>query len=296
MKILITGSTGFLGANLMKFLQRQGLDCIGASRSEIHSKGQIEFDLASGCTPRLLACLPDVDVLVHAAWSSTPSQSNGNPAEDCSVNVAGTVQLFQECARAKVKKIIFASSGGQVYGDVDSASINESFPTNPKSSYGVGKLSCEKYLSLFADLYGICAYSLRVANLYGPGQIAKAGFGVIPTFSDRIRGNQPITIFGSGEGVRDFVFIDDVVDAFYKAIGSDDGGVYNIGSGVGTSVNQLVGLIEAASGRLAAIVRQPARASDPKAVVLDVGKAKSHLMWRSRIALHEGLALTLNGR
>lgn len=296
MKILVTGASGFLGAALVGHLARQGGDVIVAGR---HAAGGADpqfrqLDLA-GSQESMEAALAGVDVLVHLAWNSTPSVSNREPVNDVMTNVAGTVRLFDACARTGVRRIVFASSGGQVYGDADSTAITESTATNPKSAYGIGKLACEKYLALYGALRGISTLSLRIANLYGPGQSMKDGFGVIPTFMSRLARHEAVQIFGDGQTVRDFVFIDDVVDALVKSVYSPATGVLNISSGVGVSIGEIVTRLEGLTGQEARRQFLPARASDPMAIVLANGNALAALGWQPAVAFPEGLARAARG-
>lgn len=296
MKILITGADGFLGTNLIFHLEQLGHDVVGTSRKAITADSTatkfVLFDLAN--TDQDLAyILLGVDVVVHLAWGSTPGVSNKDPLNDLMINTAGTVRLFDACARTGVARIIFASSGGQVYGDLDSDLIPESAPTNPKSAYGVGKLSCEKYLALFSSLYGVSGISLRVANLFGPGQVLKDGFGVIPTFLTRLKNGEVINLFGDGNYVRDFVYIDDAVDAFVKTIMTDVEGTFNISSGVGVSIAQIVVMLEQATGIKAKLNFSPVRPSDPLSVILDNSKAKQAFNWTPQMDFSNGLALVV---
>ena len=294
MKILITGAQGFLGAALAAGLERGGAEVVRCGRGAASPgvQGYRQFDLDAD-DQSMLEAVRGIDVLVHLAWGSTPSVSNKHPVPDLLSNVVGTVRLFDACAKAGVGRIVFASSGGQVYGEVDSAAILESTATNPKSAYGIGKLSCEKYLALFGSLHGMSVMALRIANLYGPGQSLKDGFGVIPTVLSRLQRNETVQIFGDGKAVRDFVHIDDVVDAFCKAVYSSAQGVLNISSGVGVSIGAIVRQLEAATGLRGNIAYLPARASDPRAIVLSNQQAASVLAWAPRIAFADGLGQTV---
>lgn len=209
MRALVTGADGFLGSNLLSHLEAQGYNVVATSRklSVRGTTGRVfmPFDLA--CTGQdLLQLLPGVDVLVHLAWGSTPGASNDDPLADFLINTAGTVRLFDACAKAWGPRIVFASSGGQVYGELDCDLTSESDTANPKSAYGLGKLSCEKYLAFFSNLYGITGISLRVANLYGPGQLLKDAFGAVPAFLTSLRNTETINLFGRGRYVCDFVY------------------------------------------------------------------------------------------
>lgn len=294
MNILITGADGFLGNRLAQRLEGQG--------RQVWRTGLVAPDDAQGrrrgfnfddSQHAIQTMLRQIDTVVHLAWNSTPSVSNQRPLADLACNVMGTVKLFEACIKAGVRRIVFASSGGQVYGDVDSDAINESTLTNPKSAYGIGKLSCEKYLSLFSHLHGIGGLSLRIANLYGPGQVMREGFGVIPTVLNRLKLNDRVQIYGDGSVTRDFVYIDDVVDAFVLAIDSHAQGVLNVSSGRGVSVARIVELLEQATGLTGRREFLPARLSDPQAVVLSNRSALEVLGWAPRVTFEDGLAATV---
>jgi UDP-glucose 4-epimerase len=255
-------------------------------------KKLVPFDLASP-EQDIARILEGIDVVFHLAWGATPGTSNKNPLNDLMINTVGTVRLFASCAKAGVTRIVFASSGGQVYGDLNSDQIVESAATNPKSAYGIGKLSCEKYLALYSGLYGVSGISLRVANLFGPGQILKDGFGVVPTFLTRLKNSEVINLFGNGNYVRDFVYIEDVVDAFVKAMTTDIEGAFNISSGTGISILQIVTMLEQATGLKAILNFTPPRPSDPISVVLDNNKARQGLNWMPKTDFSTGLALVV---
>lgn len=298
MKILLTGADGFFGYRLHARLLECGHQVLATSRRPVETTGAtplLRFDLAFN-EVQLLDTLKNVDVVIHLAWSSSPSSSNRDPLFDFSVNTVGTVRLFDACASAGVKRVVFASSGGQVYGDLDSDTIAETASTNPKSAYGVGKLSCEKYLSLFNNLTGMSSVSLRVSNLYGPGQPFKDGFGVIPTFLHRLKNSLPITIFGDGKNIRDFLYIDDAVDAFVQAVTANVEGALNISSGIGVSVLDVIRLLEQETGLRGELSFSPARESDPRAVILDNKRACASLDWQPKTSFADGLSKTVLAR
>jgi len=294
--VLVTGGTGFLGQMLIRRLKQLNVDVIGTTRwrdgDQPNNSDYLDFDLADS-GEKMREMLKGFDVLVHLGWSSTPSQSNKQPAIDFTHNAGGTVRLFQQSAESNIRRVIFASSGGQVYGNAEASYIDETTQTDPTSVYGIGKLSCEKYLTLLEKLYGLIGISLRVSNLYGPGQIPREGFGVIPTFLKRIQENEPIVIYGDGSVIRDFIFIDDVIEAFVASIFSQQTGVCNISSGTGESILDIVRKIEALLGRNARIEFQPARASDPARVVLKNELALKKLGWRPTVEFNEGLGRTV---
>ncbi|GAC1621908.1 MAG: NAD-dependent epimerase/dehydratase family protein [Nevskia sp.] len=297
MKILVTGSRGFLGKQLVRAVRAHGNECIEATREADDSdQTAIQFNLADPVSKEMVTLLGSVETLVHLAWTSTPSISNQSPYRDAAINVAGTVRLFEAAANAGVRRIIFASSGGQVYGGAHNGLITETCATDPVSAYGIGKLACEKYLALFARNHGLHGISLRLANLYGAGQISKEGFGVIPTFVNAIRAGQLIKVYGHGKAVRDFVHVDDVVALLLSTLFHLGSGTYNIGSGVGTSIASLITTIEALGGISARCEHLPARLSDPHSVVLDTSQAVRELGFRPEISLETGISQVWNNQ
>lgn len=295
MNVIITGADGFFGQRLCTRLASLGHQVIATSRrGGIDKPGVrfVPFDLSSTASP-LQDVLPEVDALIHLAWGASPSTSNRDPYADFLANTCGSVRLFDACAKAGVKRLVFASSGGQVYGDLDSDMISETASTNPKSAYGAGKLSCEKYLSIFNTLSDMSTISLRVSNLYGPGQPFKDGFGVIPTFLHRLKNSLPITIFGDGANIRDFLYIDDAVEAFVQAITAKKEGALNISSGVGISVLDVIRLLEKETGLHGELTFSPARESDPRAVILDNSLARASLDWNPETRFSDGLSQTI---
>lgn len=295
MNVVVTGADGFFGQRLCIRLAALGHQVIATSRrSRTDQPGIrfVSFDMSS-TEPPLQDVLPEIDSLIHLAWGASPSTSNRDPYADFVANTCGSVRLFDACAKAGVKRLVFASSGGQVYGDLDSDMISETASTNPKSAYGAGKLSCEKYLSIFNTLSGMSTVSLRVSNLYGPGQPFKDGFGVIPTFLHRLRNSLPITIFGDGANIRDFLYIDDAVEAFVRAITAKKEGPLNISSGIGISVLEVIRLLEKETGLYGELTFSPARESDPLAVILDNSLARASLDWHPQTEFSAGLSKTV---
>lgn len=203
----------------------------------------------------------------------------------------GTLRFLDICNDAAVRKIVFASSGGTVYGQADGHPIPETAPTHPISAYGVGKLAIEKYLSLYHHLYGLEYLALRVANAYGPRQSVLKRQGVVAAMLDHALAGKSLEIWGTGEVVRDFVHIDDVVTAFLWAATYDGPhSVMNVGSGVGRSINQVASDIEAIAGtaELARTYRA-GRAADVPVNVLDISLITRETLWRPRLTWLDGL-------
>lgn len=189
--------------------------------------------------------LTDTDYVFHLVSSTTPASSANDPFIDIDTNVRSTIQLLDICAHKDVKRVIFFSSGGAVYGNVDNNNIKETDNLNPISPYGIGKVTIEHYFEYYRQTHNLDYLIYRVANPYGPGQKVNGKQGVIPIFMHKLIENQPITIFGDGEMVRDYIYIDDFVNMVCGTYDKDTKfHIYNIGSGKGTTVNMLIDAIE----------------------------------------------------
>jgi UDP-glucose 4-epimerase len=240
------------------------------------------------------ALLDGVTTIYHLAWSSLPATSNDDPIADASENIVGTLRLLQAAQGRPGIRFVFASSGGTIYGKLETAVASESHPTRPICAYGVSKLAIENYLSLYSSVWGLDAVSLRVSNAYGPGQDTTRNFGAVATFSTRAAAGEPIIIYGDGSTVRDYVYISDLVNAFIRA-GEIRGGppILNIGSGVGRSLNEVVQTIIAALGRPVAVHHMPKRSFDIPVSVLEIGIAKRVLSWCPKVDFNNGVCATL---
>jgi len=230
-----------------------------------------------------------VDAVIHLAFATLPKTSNHNPMLDVE-SIATTLHLLNLCVKFKIKRIVFASSGGTVYGIPKTLPIAEDHPTDPICSYGIGKLASEKYLRLHDRLHSCSSVILRIANPYGIRQSPESSQGVVPVFMSKMLEGKPITIWGDGSSVRDFVSIRDVAKMFLLAVRSNAAGIFNVGSGVGTSINELVQLLSSIRHMKPAIITEPARDCDVPTVVLDCQKAKIVYGWEPEIKLGEGLA------
>ncbi len=231
--------------------------------------------------------------MFHLISTTLPKTSNEDPAYDIESNLVGTIRILDVCRNNSVKKMIFLSSGGTVYGPPDTIPIAESHPNRPTSSYGITKLAIEKYLSLYKHLYGLKYTAFRLANPYGRYQRPIGAQGAVAVFLGRALRGEPIEIWGDGNIIRDYVYIEDVVTALVSAIdytGETD--VFNLGSGLGTSLNELVDAISEVVLRPVKVVYKPARSLDVPASVLDISLISSVLGWTPQVDLLEGLRHT----
>jgi UDP-glucose 4-epimerase len=239
------------------------------------------------------AALEDVEVVFHFVNTTIPKTSNDDPVYDVSSNLIDTLRFLESCVEAGVRKVVFASSGGTVYGQPRTVAIAEGHPTEPITSYGIVKLAVEKYLALFEHLHGLDYAALRISNPYGPYQDPGGQQGVIPVFMSRLRDGQPVTIWGDGSVVRDYLYVSDLVEALKLAARASTGRkVLNVGSGRGTSLDELIAIIARVTGERPKVRYVAGRSLDVPANVLDVTRVREELGWKPRTGLDEGIDRT----
>jgi UDP-glucose 4-epimerase len=304
-KVLVTGGAGFIGSHVAEAFRAAGdvvtvLDDLTSGKRENVAAGVrlVEGDVRSQAARELVAT-GGFDVLCHHAAQIDVRRSVDAPAADAAINVIGLLNLLEGARTAGVKRVVFASSGGTVYGDGADLPVVEGAPKLPAAPYGTAKLTSEYYLATFGLLYGIETVSLRYSNVYGPRQDPHGEAGVVAIFSERLLRGETLTIFGDGEQTRDMVFVGDVAAANVLAsrhpvgpLTSIDARAFNIGTGVETSVNRLAAQLAAAAGKQADLRHAPARAGEIQRSCLDVSKAARELGWRPKVSLAEGLAST----
>lgn len=290
------GAGGFLGTNLARFLKPRvdDLRCYGrrcAFPQAIRGIAWRAGDIADSAIADVVA---DCDVVIHLASTSSPATADKDIASDAAANILGSLRLFEQCAAGGVKRVIFLSSGGTVYGVPDRIPTPETSATDPISAYGVAKLAVEKYLEIFRRRHGLDYRILRVANIYGPYQTPDKGQGVVAAFLRHALENTPVDIWGNGDVVRDYVFVSDVVEAIWAAMGHAGSlRTFNIGSGTGTTVLQIAQAIETLTGRILAKNFLPARPADVPISILDHTLASSELAWKPAVTLTAGLTQML---
>jgi UDP-glucose 4-epimerase len=305
-RVVVSGGAGFIGSHVVRAYLAAGdevtvLDDLSSGRVENLPAGVplVRVDVRSP-EARALVATGGFAVLNHHAAQMDVRRSVEDPMYDAQVNVLGLLNLLEGARAGGVRRVVFASSGGTVYGDGASAPTPETAPKLPASPYGTAKLTSEYYLATFAQLFGLEAVALRYSNVYGPRQNPHGEAGVVAIFGKRLQAGEPITIYGNGQQTRDLVYVEDVAAANLlaaerplPALSSLDARAYNIGTGVETSVNRLAELLAAAAGRSAEIRRAPARAGEIQRSALDVHKAGRELGWHPQVPLPEGLARTL---
>jgi UDP-glucose 4-epimerase len=305
MRTLVTGAAGFIGSTLVDRLLADGhsvvgVDDLSSGRSEnlgpAERHDDFEFAKADIVSADLIGLLADTqpEVVFHLAAQIDVRHSVADPQFDSTVNVVGTVRLAEAARRAGVRKVVHTSSGGSIYGTPQTFPTSEETPIDPASPYAAGKVAGEVYLNMFRNLYGMESSHIAPANVYGPRQDPHGEAGVVAIFSRALLSGRPTKIFGDGTDTRDYVFVDDVVDAFVKAAGEAGGGQrFNIGTGVETSVRQLHSAIAEAAGASDEPEFYPARLGDLKRSSLDSGRAKRLLGWTPKVDLAEGVSRTV---
>jgi UDP-glucose 4-epimerase len=302
-KTLVTGGAGFIGSALVDRLLAEGhavdviddlssgkLSNLAGARATYH--GELRFHQLDVRSPDVveLVARRQPEVVFHLAAQADVRVSVARPAFDAEVNVVGSLHILEGARAAGTRKVVFASSGGTIYGDPDPADLplTEDYPQRPVSPYGVAKKVVADYLHAYRILHGLDHTSLALANVYGPRQDPHGEAGVVAIFTGRLLDDQSCTIFGDGNQTRDFVYVDDVVDAFARAASRGGGELLNIGTGIETSVNELYQLLAAAAGSSRQPVFAPARAGELERSCLDPARAATVLDWKPWTSMEEG--------
>jgi UDP-glucose 4-epimerase len=301
---LILGGCGFIGRHVGARLLRQGERVVLADRQPLAEKPPgatadtlsfRAFDLVSADWDGLIA---DCDVIHHYAWSTLPQTANEDPIADLSTNVSSTISLLEAMRRCGGKRLVFASSGGTIYGKLKQIPAREDHPLNPVTAYGVSKMAAEKYMGLYRELYGLDCRIARISNPFGAGQDPSRNQGAVTTFLLKALAGEKITIWGDGEIVRDYIHISDVTTAI-AALASitldpyPDLPVFNIGGGEGTSLNQIIETIESRLSRRIDVDYVAPRPFDIPVNILNVTLAQEVLGWRRALSFNEGIEVAI---
>lgn len=297
MKVLVTGGAGFIGSHIVDQLILEGHEVViidnlaSGQKEQVHPQACFyQIDL-TGSELHDVMEKESPEVVIHQAAQIHVPTSIENPVFDASINILGTINLLEACKDFGVRKVVYASSAA-VYGEPQVLPIDEHHPVEPISAYGISKHTPEHYLKAYHQLYGIEYTIFRYANVYGIRQDPRGEGGVISIFTDKVLRNAPLTIFGDGEHTRDFIYVEDVAKANVCALTQGDGEIFNIGTGVKTSLNQLVATFEQASGKKVVVEYGPERVGDIKDSYFYMAKASELLHWKAKITLLEGLTRT----
>ena len=299
MKILVTGGAGFIGSHVVDGYVAAGHDvlvvdslCTG-KRENLNPKARFhQLDILEPKTAELIRD-ERPDVLNHHAAQMDVRRSVADPLFDARNNVLGTIALLEAARQAGVKKVLFVSSGGAVYGEQETFPAPETHPTWPVSPYGVSKRSGELYCHFYLAEYRMPFVAFRYANVYGPRQDPHGEAGVVAIFSGKMLRGEPITVNGDGTQTRDYVFVGDVARMSVLALQREATGPVNIGTGVETDVNQLAGTLLEVSGSRSEVRHGPAKSGEQRRSVVDVRRAADVFGWRPEVSLRDGLARTV---
>lgn len=299
-KVFVTGGTGFIGSHIVELLLQEGHQImVLTSSSSIHPNLQhlqtkikiVRGDF--GNYQLMLQYLQETDIIVHIAWTTVPKTASENPIYDAQTNIIGSIHLLEAAVKAKVKKVIFVSTGGALYGIPQYTPIDEEHPIRPISAYGISKMAFERYLHFFYQNKGLDYTIFRIANAYGTRQNLTKNQGVIGVWLQKIKENQAIEIWGDGTVVRDYIYVQDVAKIIVKGIqyqGRQK--VFNVGSGQGYSLNEILSVCKEVSQKKPSVSYLDGRSFDVPVNILSIQKAAVELDWQPSISIEEGIQAT----
>ena len=302
MKCLVLGGGGFIGSHIVDALLASGHEVRILERPRVPKPRHyapeervewVEGDFQSASDVE--AVVRGMEIVIHLVSTTLPKSSNDDPLFDVETNLLPTLRLLSFARDANVRRIVFISSGGTVYGIPEQDPIAEEHPTDPKVSYGIVKLAIEKYLGMHRHLYDLDYVVFRVSNPYGERQRPDITQGAVAVFAERALRGEPIEIWGDGKIVRDYVYVRDVADAFGRALTySGEPRIFNIGSGKGYALSEIVAKLETLLGRPIQRRYLSGRKFDVRSNVLDIRRAREYLGWSPQISLEDGLRRTLD--
>lgn len=298
-RILVTGGAGFIASHIVDALLDRGDevhildDLSGGKRENLNTEAQFhQFDVRSQQAAALFEKYT-FDTLVHHAAQMDVRKSVADPSFDADVNIRGTLNLLEAGRKSGLKKVVFASTGGAIYGEPEYAPQDERHVLRPLSPYGITKLCVEKYLEYYHHQYGLQYVALRYGNVYGPRQNPHGEAGVVAIFSRRMFAGEEVLINGDGLQTRDYVFVEDVVRANLAALEYEESGIFNVGTGIETSVVDLFRLIREFTGSIIEEKHAPEQPGEQRRSVLSAALAKEQLSWTPRIGIRKGLDKTV---
>ncbi len=297
-RVLILGGSGFIGSHVVDRFVGEGARVTVFDRDLERyrpTKMGVQFiygDLGNhGAVEEVVGA--GYDAVIHLVSTTTPRSSNESPEFDIQTNVIGTVNLLNSCVKHQIGKFVFMSSGGTIYGDIgNAATVDELHSTKPISSYGISKLSIENYLHMYAHLYKLNYVALRLSNPYGERQDPKNSLGALTIFLNKIISGQTIEVWGDGSVTRDLIYAGDVAEAIYRATVSPVNGVFNVGSGEGLSIKELLNALHEVTDIAPKVIWLAGRPFDVPRIVLDSSKLRKAVDWQPSVSLHDGIERT----
>lgn len=295
---VVLGGGGFLGLNLCRSLASRGARVRAFGRRCLFPDDLDGIEWRQGDfsdTAALAVAVESCEIVFHLIHTNTPQTAILDVPRDVLQNVVPSIALLEISRHLAVKRVVFVSSGGTIYGRANDLPTPETSPTNPISAYGISKLATEKYLALYEQLYGLSFRVLRVANAFGPYQLPKRNQGIIAALISAALRGQETEIWGDGSVVRDYIFVDDVVDALHRAaLDQSDRRIFNIGSSQGRSVREIIAAIEGHLGQKLRIKESASRAIDVPMSLLAIQQAEETLGWQPTTPFELGLAMTID--
>ena len=299
MKVLVTGGAGFIGSHVVDLFVEHGHDVVVVDNlstgKERNVNKSAKFYQADIRDERVRGIFREEkpEIVMHTAAQISVAHSVRNPAEDADINIAGSLKLMEWCRESGVRKVIFSSSGGTVYGEISEGAAGEETPFHPLSPYGISKMCFEYYLDFYFHEHGVEYTTLRYGNVYGPRQDPHGEAGVVAIFTRAMLSGKALTINGDGLYYRDYVYVSDVAEANLLAVDKGDNRAYNIATRMATDVNEIFRLIKKITGFTGEGQYGPARPGDLRRCVLDISRARAELGWEPRVKLEEGFRKTV---
>ncbi|MCL2799792.1 MAG: NAD-dependent epimerase/dehydratase family protein [Endomicrobia bacterium] len=300
MKVLVTGGAGFIGSNISDALIANGhkavvIDNLSSGKKEnINKKAKFyNVDIIDETKIKAVFKKEKPNIVIHCAAQIDVRKSVSDPKYDANINILGSINILDACVENKVKKILFASSGGTIYGECKNKAPDENSFPNPLSPYGIAKHSVENYIKFYGEIYGLKYTIFRYGNIYGPRQDPKGEAGVIAIFTSRMLNNESVTVFGNGKQMRDYVYVSDVVSANVAALKKADNQIINIGTNKAVPLNDIVKIMSRLSETDKKAVYKPKRPGELFKSFLNAKKAGKFLNWRPKVNIEEGIKKTL---
>lgn len=295
-KVLILGGQGFMGQNLTLRLVKENFEVAVFEKYITQERiiPNVKYFSGDFCNiQNYEEIFEDIDIVYHLISTTKPNSAIEKIEFDITSNLVSTIKMLNICVDKGVKKVIFPSSGGTIYGETEGKLITEDMPTNPICAYGINKLAIEKYLYMYKKIFGLDYTILRISNPYGQMHACKTQ-GAINVFIDRIKNNKTIEIWGDGSVKRDYIFIDDLIEAFYLAINDTEKKIFNVGSGEAVSLYEILEILKEVSQKDIKVKYTKARNIDVPVNCLDYSLINKHLNWSPKISLNEGIKTLYN--